>query len=178
MEAALLELVPRIRPDASFELHPYRGKPDLLKKLPSRLRGYAQWHQPDVRVVVVVDRDAEDCLHLKQRLVDVSASAALPALCRIAIEELEAWFLGDVAALRGAYPAVPASLASKRGFRDPDAIAGGTWEALERVLQKAGYYSAGMPKVEVATRVAAVMDPDANRSGSFCAFRDGLRGLR
>ncbi len=43
MEAALLELVPRIRPDAHFELHAYRGKPDLLAKLEGRLRGYSHW---------------------------------------------------------------------------------------------------------------------------------------
>lgn len=176
MEAALLELVPKIRPDVSFDLHPYRGKPDLLGKLPGRLRGYRHWNQDDLRVVVVLDRDQDDCVELKQRLLSISAAAGMPALYRIAIEELEAWLLGDIAALRTAYPRVPASLHAQQGLRDPDAIRG-TWEALDRVLRRAGYYSSGMPKVEVATRVAESMDPDVNISASFCAFRDGLRAL-
>lgn len=177
MEAALLELVPKIVPDHSFELHPHRGKPDLLKKLEGRLRGYARWSVPELRVVVVVDRDSDDCHVLKRSILDVCASAGMPALCRIAIEELEAWFFGDVAALRSAYPGVPVTLGARRGFRDPDAIQGGTWEALERVLQRAGHYPTGMPKVEVATRVAERMDIEGNCSHSFRVLRSGLREL-
>jgi hypothetical protein len=48
---------------------------------------------------------------------------------------------------------------------------------MERILQRAGYYPTGMPKVELAANVAAHMLPDRNRSGSFRAFRDGLRQL-
>lgn len=77
MEAALLELVPKMVPDHSFELHPHRGKPDLLRKLEGRLRGYARWNVPNVRVVVVIDRDADDCHALKQ---PCSPSAA-PRVC-------------------------------------------------------------------------------------------------
>lgn len=177
MEAALLELIPKIRPDASFDLHPFRGKPDLLNKMPGRLRGYLHWHTDDLRVVVVVDRDDDDCRYLKQRIMDMSQLAGMPLLCRIAIEELEAWLIGDVAALRQAYPGVPASLGNRAAYRYPDEISGGTWEALERVLKRAGYYATGMPKVEVASRVAEHMDPENNRSVSFCVFRDGIRGL-
>lgn len=177
MEAALMELIPKLRPDADFELHPFRGKDDLLAKLPGRLRGYVHWNTEDLRVVVVVDRDNEDCLDLKRKLVDMASEAGMPALFRIAIEELEAWFFGDVPALCEAFPGIPESLGSRSAFRDPDGIQGGTWEALERVLQKAGYYASGLPKVEVATRVAEKMDPDNNRSVSFQAFRDGVRAL-
>lgn len=176
MESALLELVPRIV-DHSFELHPHRGKPDLLGKLEGRLRGYARWGIPDLRVVVVVDRDADDCHVLKQKLLDVCDTAGMPALCRIAIEELEAWFFGDIPALCTAYSGVSPNLGARSGFRDPDAISGGTWEALERVLQRAGHYPTGLPKVEVATRVAERMDVDRNTSRSFQVLCDGLRAL-
>lgn len=176
MEAALLELVPKIV-DHSFELHPHRGKPDLLRKLEGRLRGYARWNVPDLQVVVVVDRDADDCHALKQKLLAACDTAGMPAVCRIAIEELEAWFFGDVPALCSAYPRVPTTLGTRRGFRDPDAIQGGTWEALERVLRRAGHYPTGMPKVEVATRVAERMDVERNASRSFQVLRDGLRAL-
>jgi len=57
---------------------------------------------------------------------------------RIAIEELEAWYFGDVEAICDAYPGVPRTLAQRNGMREPDEIRGGTWEALERVVQRAG----------------------------------------
>lgn len=47
-------------------------------------------------------------------------------LNRLAIEELEAWFFGDVAALHSAYPRVPSTLGRRSRYRDPDAIRGGT----------------------------------------------------
>jgi hypothetical protein len=174
MEAALEGLLPRVIPDHTFSIHVHQGKHDLLKKVEQRLRGYARMTWAELRVVIVVDRDCDDCRVLKQRLVDACDAAGCDALCRIAIEELEAWFFGDVAAMRSAYPRVPSTLGSQAKFRDPDAIAGGTWEALERVLARAGYYTTGMPKVEVARSIAARMDPAANRSRSFQVLVDGL----
>jgi Domain of unknown function (DUF4276) len=90
---------------------------------------------------------------------------------------LESWFFGDVEALTRAYPKVPPTLAQRRGYRNPDAMTGGTWEKLERVLQDAGYYRNGMPKIEVARNVAEHMDPNRNRSRSFQVFFQGLRAL-
>jgi hypothetical protein len=135
---------------------------------------------------VLVDRDTDDCHDLKQRLQLIARRAGLrttgdagPAqvLNRIAIEELEAWFLGDVEALRVAFPRVPASLSKRAEFRDPDAVRGGTAERLERLLQDHGYMPGGLQKNQLAREVAAHMNPDRNRSGSFRAFREGLRSV-
>ncbi len=71
---------------------------------------------------------------------------------------------------------VPRTLAQRARFRDPDAVAGGTWEALDRVLRKAGY-SEGLVKTVTARLVAEHMDPQRNLSHSFQVFRDGLRCL-
>ena len=49
---------------------------------------------------------------------------------RLAIEELEAWFFGDVEALHAAYCRVSINLQDQARYRDPDAIRGGTYEAL------------------------------------------------
>jgi hypothetical protein len=188
--AALQLLVPKIVGSAtSFDTHIFQGKADLMAALPDRLRGYAKWLPDDRRIVVLVDRDDDDCVELKAQLDKMAEDAGLTTrtkskgkgkihvLNRIAIEELEAWFFGDVPALIEAYSRVPESLAAKKGFRDPDAMAGGTWEKLERVLQDAGHYQAGMPKIEVARNVAQHMNPDRNQSRSFQVFRDGLRSL-
>jgi hypothetical protein len=184
MEAALMELIPRIRPDLTFNTLVFPGKDGLLGRLPDVLRGYRRWNLPNSRIVVVVDRDEDDCRELKRRIENLARAAGLrpksatsptfDVLTRIAVEELEAWLFGDVAALSEAFPGVPSTLASRRGYRHPDAIAGGTWEALQRVLQGVGYFPAGMPKIEVARAVAARMVPERNRSPSFQAFREGL----
>jgi hypothetical protein len=180
-------------PEVSFEIRVFQGKPDLLRQLPGRLRAYPSWlpHAYGSRwcVVVLVDEDREDCRALKQELEDFARGVGLTTVSqvragapgpyhvvnRIAVEEIEAWFFGDVDALRAAYPRVAATLGAKAAYRDPDAIAGGTAEALERELRP--HYPAGMPKVEVARTIAPHMDPDRNRSHSFQVFRDTLRGI-
>ena len=180
-------VVPRIVGNrVSFATHIFQGKMDLLNSLLSRLRGYARWLPDDWRIVVLVDRDQDDCVELKARLNRAAVDAGLRTrsaaggegrfhvLNRIVIEELEAWFFGDVEALTTAYPGVPKTLAKKRAYRNPDAILGGTWEALERVLKQGGYYRAGMPKIEVARNIAQHLQPDRNQSASFKVFRSGL----
>ena len=187
---ALTYLVPKIiGAKATWILHAFQGKQDLLQNLPVRLKGYAKWLPEDYRIVVLVDCDADDCKKLKYKLEKIAADNGLitktaafgkqkfQVLNRIAIEELEAWFFGDMNALAAAYPGVSSTLGNKRSYRDPDGIAGGTWEALERVLKKAGYYQTGMAKIEVARSVAPRMEPDQNRSHCFGVFRDGLRAI-
>lgn len=189
-EQALRVLLPRMVPSADFEVRVFQGKTDLLKKLPDRLKGYANWiTRADTCLIVLVDRDDDNCRVLKTNLEQTAAAAGFltaavaPLGCRvevvnrIAVEELEAWFFGDVAALCAAYPGVPVSLGHQAKYRDPDAIAGGTWEALERVLQERRYHLAGLAKVTAAAEIAQHMNVDVNRSRSFQVFRDGVRRL-
>lgn len=167
----------------------FQGKDDLLRKLEPRLRAYRKWIPDDWRIVVLVDEDRQDCRLLKRQMETAAVNAGLTTktslrgtaftvLNRIAIEELEAWLFGDVPALAEAYPGVSPNLGAKARFRNADAIGGGTWESLERVLQNAGYYAGGLPKIEVAREVAKYMQPDRNTSESFRHFVSGLSALR
>jgi hypothetical protein len=191
-EAALRVLLPRmLRPDVHFEVRIFQGKQDLLGKLPQRLRAYARRvPREDLRILVLIDEDRQSCTALKARMEQLAAEAGLVSksaaaaghafrvVNRIAIEELEAWFFGDVPALAQAYPGVPLTLGAQARYRDPDQIAGGTAEALHGVLRAAGYYGrTRLPKVEVARRISPHMDPATNRSHSFCCFREGLEAL-
>jgi hypothetical protein len=189
-EAALMHLLPRIvRPEVTFNIIVHQGKPDLMGKLQGRLRGYSKWIPDDYRIIILVDEDREDCRMLKSRLEHAALNAGLrtksapgpsgdfSVVNRLAIEELEAWFFGDVPALVKAFPRVPASLGTKSRYADPDAIAGGTWEALARVLKRAGYYPSGLAKIEAAWRIAAHMDPENNRSRSFQVFRSVIESM-
>ena len=75
---------------------------------------------------------------------------------------------------RKAYPKVSAHLAKQEPYRDPDAIKGGTWEALERVLQKAGYHPGGLEKYKASSNISQYMNPELNRSKRFQVFYQGL----
>ena len=186
MEAFLRELLPRILPvGCSFEIHTFQGKPDLLGKLENRLKGYAQWLPDDWRIVVVVDRDDDDCMLLKQQLEDLASGANLRTrsqaadrpwqlVSRIAIEELEAWYFGDWEAVCSAYPRVSPTVPNQSRYRNPDSVQGGTWEAFERILKRHGYFKTGLRKVEAARAVAIYIDPARNRSVSFTKFHDAL----
>lgn len=188
MGEALDVLLPQIA-DVSYKVRTFDGKPDLLKHLPQRLAGYRHWppeHVPGI--VVVVDKDNDDCVTLLKSLeiaareagfVCASVSGQTPGsvLNHLAIEELEAWFFGDVPALVSAYPRVPHTLGERAAYRDPDAIKGGTWEALERVLREAGHHRGGLAKGRAAKEIALHMNVEENRSRSFQKFRDGVRFL-
>lgn len=190
MEAALAVLLPKLTP-LTFTLHSHQGKADLLKRLPAKLRGYSRWLLATSRVLIVVDRDNADCLALKQQLREVIESAGFVegtkgvratqdswhVVSRVAIEELEAWYFGDWEAVRSAYPKVPKGVPNQERYRHPDEIAGGTWEALERVMKEAGYFKTGLRKIEAARNITQYMDPARNRSPSFIQLRSLIAEL-
>lgn len=186
LEAFLQTLLPRVLgANRTFRVHPFQGKQDLLNKLGARLRAYSRWLPEHWRLIVLIDRDDEDCRKLKATLEQEASDAGLlsrsragaghwQVVNRLAIEELEAWYFGDWAAVRAAYPKVTGTIPAKARYRDHDGIAGGTWEAFERVLRRAGYFKGGLRKIEVARAVAEQMDPARNTSRSFCKLRDVL----
>ena len=68
MAAALNKLLPKILGDVAFQIIQFQCKDDLLKQLPSRLKGYSTWLPGEHAIMVLVDRDRDDCLQLKQQL--------------------------------------------------------------------------------------------------------------
>lgn len=186
MEAFLRELLPRVLPQGrTFDVHHFQGKSDLLDKLSPRLLGYAQWLPEDWRIVVVVDRDDDDCLRLKRQMEDMAQQAGLRTrtqagtsqwqlVNRIAIEELEAWYFGDWQAVQAAYPRVSSTIRDQRPYRHADQVAGGTWEAFERVLKRHGYFKQGLRKIEVARNLGKLVDVQRSDSPSFQCFHQAL----
>lgn len=186
-EVALRNILPKIlSSDVICIFHAFEGKDDMLKKLPKLMKRH-QWIPNDWRIFVLIDEDRKDCHQLKGRLEAaahevgfVTKSSADPnedfqVVNRIAIEELEAWFFGDVEALHTAYPRIPISLQSKAKYRNPDAIQGGTSEALEHLLIQKNYYRGRIPKPTVAQNIAQHMEPSRNTSKSFQVFVEGLK---
>jgi hypothetical protein len=186
-EEALKYILPKVlADDVSYEFHISEGKGDLLNNLPTLLKGH-QWIPDDWRIIVLIDEDRKDCHALKAYLEKaaheagfVTKSSSAPngdfqVVNRLAIEELEAWFFGDVEAMHAAYPRIPINLQSKAKYRNPDAIRGGTYEALEHLLIQSNYYQERVHKPTVAQNIAQHMEPSRNISKSFQVFVDGLK---
>jgi hypothetical protein len=188
-EAFLQTIFPSILPPpVTWNPVIFQGKADLLRNLEPRLKGYHKWIPDDWRIVVLIDEDRQDCHTLKQQMEAAAFKAGFATktnpqrgvfkvINRIAVEELEAWLFGDIQALVEAYPGVSPNLGAKARFRQPDTIAGGTWEALEQILQQAGYYGGGLPKIEAAREVGQRMKLARNTSKSFKHFVAALAAL-
>ena len=181
----------------TWRFHSYRGigripanlsrtrdpsKRILLEQLPRLLRGYVTTPGIDA-VVVVLDADDRDCASFLGELQSVAATcgASHLTLFRLAIEEVEAWYLGDRSALRLAYP--NARVQSLDGYVQ-DSVCG-TWELLAeaihpggmRAIRQAGWPLPGQIKHDWAARIGPCLDPASNRSPSFGKLRDGIRRL-
>ena len=165
-----------------------RGKTDpqkriLLDRLPRILQGYGRSLPDTASVVVVVDLDRRDCMAFKQELLDVlnACNPRPTTLFRIAIEESEAWLLGDRQAVKAAYPKARDSVLNRYV---QDSICD-TWELLADAihpggsarLKQEGYPVTGEAKCEWACNIAPHMDVDQNESKSFQVFRDGVKRL-
>lgn len=159
------------------------AKRALLNQLPRLLAGYGRTPGYDA-VVVVVDSDARDCKSFLAELQAVLAqcdSAPPATLFRLAIEEMEAWLLGDRPAVLAAYPKAKKEVLARY---EQDSICS-TWELLANAvhsgghaaIQKAGWPLPGQVKHDWAEKIGPLMDVEQNASPSFGKFRDGVRRL-
>ena len=83
-EIVLSEIVPKIiGQDITFSQRNFNGKPNLLKKLPERLKGYNNRLKNEVglRIIVLIDEDREDCQKLKAQLEEIARQAGLFFSC-------------------------------------------------------------------------------------------------
>jgi len=180
----LYNILPLILPtDVCFEVYSFNGRGDLLKKLPSRLRAYRHDPLKSNKVVILMDRDSHNCRDVKSQLELIVEQSGLTSkrvnsdefqvVTRVVIEELEAWFFGDIAALNQGYPSIPITLAQKRGMQVADEISDPAGRLL-RLLKKEYSDITKLPKLEVAQKVSSCMNPHMNTSQSFNAFIDGV----
>lgn len=192
MEQFLIGFAPKLLgATITFNVINYGNKQNMLNKLPSRLRAYRkQMANSDVRLVFLLDKDNDDCHVLKQRLEGYARDAGIAtksapsrnhsftAVTRIVVHELEAWYFGDIAALRQVYPRIPQTLQTGQRYRDSDAIPN-TWEALHRLLVKHNYLSpkSHLPKLSIAQAIASHISIENNTSASFSHFVSGTRAL-
>ncbi len=162
LDIVLPKLLP---PDVTFLTVPHEGKQDLEKSIPRKLRA---WQEPDVRFVIMRDQDGSDCIRLKEKLCRLCAESGRPdSLVRIVCNELESWFLGDLAAVAEAFDMPSISrLQRKAKYRNPDNLTNAAQE-LKRIVSL-------YQKLKGARLIAEHIDIDRNRSTSFHTFIEGL----
>ncbi len=196
---AIEMLVPKIIGDEhTYKVHSYKGigripkglkeKSDakkrlLLDELPRLLKGYGKTFvrsNYQAAVIVVCDLDNRCLKQFRCELLSVLERCPVKPETRfcIAIEEMEAWFLGDLPAIQIAYPKAKAIVLNQY---ENDSICG-TWEILADAvhpggsadLKKKGWQEIGWQKSKWAQRISLNMDPSSNNSPSFCYFREKL----
>ena len=127
---------------------------------------------------VVLDNDDKDTLvfHRELETLAQKKNISMDYVFCIAVEEVEAWLLGDREALLQAYPS--ANRRNLSAYRQ-DSICG-TWECLAEVVQpgwlkkarkeKMPYSEIGTEKSRWAKEIGAHMCPKNNISPSFQSF--------
>jgi hypothetical protein len=182
---------------ATYRIHDYKGigrlpknlrskndakKRMLLDQLPRLLRGYGR--VPNLGYVIIIcDLDDNDEQQFLSKLNDVlNGCNPKPNACFcLAIEEFEAWYLGDLDAIRKAYP--KANDVILNGYKN-DSICG-TWELLadavckggSRALKKEGWQAVGKQKSVWAVEISPNMNVDNNISPSFKKMLSQLRSI-
>ena len=185
----------------TYKIHSYKGIGKLPKK--GEIRDFAKIqnrcllaninrllngigernHKSNITgsVVTIFDNDKANCTEMKKDLVESAKMLSYSpnvAFC-IAIEEIEAWLLGDFDAIKAAYPKAKDSLYQQY---KQDSICD-TWEHLGRIIDekqmrqlgKSDHYWAGELKCTWCREIGAHMNIDRNRSPSFKYFVRKLR---
>ncbi len=169
-------LVPQLLPqDASFRVYPHQGKQDLEKALKTTVPVISRI--PDSRILITRDQDDEDCEQIKMNLLKlIEGKCKCPYLIRIICNESECWYLGDLQAIKAAYPRFdPDKYAHTSDFRNVDDIRNAP-EKILKIVPELGKRE-HLPKLEFSRRVSAHLNIARNTSTSFRHFVSAIRKL-
>lgn len=150
-----------------------------LKGFDKSLRGMGN----KASIFIVLDNDTRNTEDFRSELAEVAKknNINIDHVFCIAVEEMEAWLLGDSEAIKKAYPEAKMSVVKNY---EQDSICG-TWEVLAESVYKGGlrklkeecttYIEIGGKKCEWAKKIGQFMEVDSNVSPSFNYFVDEVR---
>jgi hypothetical protein len=151
----------------------------LLAELPKRLSAYNVSLKSKGRaaIFIVLDNDDHntDAFRSDLEKIPTRYGISIDHVFCIAIEEIEAWLLGDIDAVREAYPEYAGRVSARHTDYVQDSICG-TWEFMDKLLRMKNppktksTYEVGKKKSEWAEKIGAYLKIRNNQSPSFQYF--------
>lgn len=167
----LKAVLPRITTEIDIKYIPFEGKSDLENHFERFISG---WNIPDSYFLLLRDKDAGDCLKIKNHLVaKTRMTGKWDRVCiRIACSELESFYLGDLSAVESGLGICNLSSKQKsRKYRDPDRLSNASQELLRLTNN---IYS----KIQGSRNISPYLALDGkNKSHSFNVLLMGVRKL-
>ena len=152
----------------------------LLDLLPAKLRAYNSVYKgKDLILIIALDTDNNDPEPMRKEIYEAARTYApdIRSVVGLSTEEIEAWMLGDRAAVIEAYPDCDKKVLDSY---EQDSVCG-TWEVLCRAISdnaekliEIGYPAIGHYKARWAEDISQYMMPQRNVSPSFNTFRMAL----
>lgn len=152
----------------------------LLDLLPAKLRAYNNVYKgKDLILIIAMDTDNNDPEPMRKEIYEAARTYApdIRSVVGLSTEEIEAWMLGDRAAVIEAYPDCNKKILDDY---EQDSVCG-TWEVLCRAISDnaeklidIGYPAIGHYKARWAEDISQYMMPQRNVSPSFKTFRMAL----
>lgn len=161
MAALLKSIMPKLWPGSTSGVEwlalSFDGKSDLERSMRRKMAG---WSYGNPHFIILRDNDGGDCFVIKEGLCHIARQSGKPFHVRIVCQMLESWLLGDLAAIRSAYPR--ATVRNKAMFRSPDRLTNAS-QVLERLIDERA-------KIPRASNIGRYFDLENNRSQSFNVF--------
>lgn len=159
-------ILPNILPkDVNFRIYPHQGKQDLEKAIKKAIPTISRI--PGSRILITRDQDSGDCKEIKQNIIElIDDKCECDYFVRIVCRELESWFLGDLHAVKKAFPRLnPEQYQTKADFRNVDKIV----NANKYLLKIIPEYSDrdNLPKLEASESISKHFNLSKNTSTSF-----------
>ncbi|WP_425059916.1 DUF4276 family protein [Sporomusa carbonis] len=142
-----------------------KGKRIWTGSIATKLRA---WREPGVRFIIVRDNDNAVCPAIKDRIYQACCDAGRPdTVVRLACQELESWYIGDLSALAKAYGVNGVDTpGNRKRYANPDG-----WQKPSVEVQR---LIPAFQKLDGARRIAPHLLPGNNASHSFRIFLAGI----
>ena len=168
MKQYLEVLIPKLWPGSTegmdWMVLSFQGKSDLERSIPKKM---ANWSCRNPHFIILRDNDGGNCFTIKQKLRTIANPSKKSFHVRIVCQQLESWLLGDLGAVKLAYPGVTVRKRAK--FREPDQLTNASQELEKLVHERA--------KILRAKKIGEHSDFEKNTSQSFNVFVKTLRQL-
>lgn len=158
-----------------FEIKHHHGKEDLLNNLYKVTPSLSKRAK---HIVVLIDKDRQNCIELKQTLREKMSWCFCDHTLRIACYELESWFLGDLEAVAHCSSKFKLdSFKNKPKYQHTDEIPKPS-KVLETMVPDWESVYGSKPKFAEAISKYITLEPEYNHSQSFSIFLKTLLQLK